>query len=324
MTIPVTVYRSDDAGAPQVTDGTPAEWFAVLKQCLVDGYGAKSPAGWKLIAEVEDPPHMTLQNNVASGGSGGYAMFSSPQIKATAIMVGQTALDYSSVADHDRVGRTFRWGLYWSAATADKALKNWMIIASATGFYMFVYANEMTAKNCINSEVHGFFYVGDYVSTTPNDPARFISASGDQRTGSINYTESLGEIHLGTKAVGVAYPLDSSTTTQELYTQTIFGTRQTPSGNYDAKPDVTVLCPIYLFSDTTSVSSASLNDPITPWCRGHLPGIFSSAQCGYGSEQMPYFKHIDGQSYWSVPYTRSSSSGSAIWINTVEWQHASS
>ena len=41
----VTVYRSTDASAPLLTNSN-GSLIAVLKACLVDGYGSKAPAGW--------------------------------------------------------------------------------------------------------------------------------------------------------------------------------------------------------------------------------------------------------------------------------------
>ncbi len=47
MTSPVTVYRWDDPGAPQLTQ-THGSAVDVFKKCLIDGYGTKQPAGWVL------------------------------------------------------------------------------------------------------------------------------------------------------------------------------------------------------------------------------------------------------------------------------------
>lgn len=47
MAQPVTIYRWDDPGAPQLTQ-TAGSAVDVLKKCLIDGYGTKTPAGWVL------------------------------------------------------------------------------------------------------------------------------------------------------------------------------------------------------------------------------------------------------------------------------------
>ena len=46
MAVP-TVYRSDDASAPVIT-GTAGDLVMALDAILVNGYGAKSAAGWTI------------------------------------------------------------------------------------------------------------------------------------------------------------------------------------------------------------------------------------------------------------------------------------
>lgn len=47
MALPVTVYRWDDPGAPQL-DLNNGSMLQLLKKCLIDGYGTKPGAGWTL------------------------------------------------------------------------------------------------------------------------------------------------------------------------------------------------------------------------------------------------------------------------------------
>lgn len=47
MSLPVTMYRWDDPGAPQL-DLNNGSMLQVLKKCLIDGYGTKQGAGWTL------------------------------------------------------------------------------------------------------------------------------------------------------------------------------------------------------------------------------------------------------------------------------------
>ena len=47
MTAP-TIYYSDDAGAPVLTNGQDA-FYQVVKACLIDGYGSKAAAGWSVV-----------------------------------------------------------------------------------------------------------------------------------------------------------------------------------------------------------------------------------------------------------------------------------
>ena len=43
--MPVTVYRSTDASAPVLSNAN-GSLIAVMRACLVDGYGSKAAAGW--------------------------------------------------------------------------------------------------------------------------------------------------------------------------------------------------------------------------------------------------------------------------------------
>lgn len=53
---PVLRFKSTDAGAPQINYGarTVGDVKAVLKACLVTGYGATASAGWSVVNEVGD------------------------------------------------------------------------------------------------------------------------------------------------------------------------------------------------------------------------------------------------------------------------------
>lgn len=63
-----TIFRSTDAGAPVLT-GQLGKWPAVMKACLVDGYGTglgfKPPAGW--VVAYEDTNRIVLRPGPAAG-----------------------------------------------------------------------------------------------------------------------------------------------------------------------------------------------------------------------------------------------------------------
>lgn len=69
MAIP-TLYLSTDSGAPVVDQATAGSFLAVLRACLVDGYGSKSPAGWT--EPYTGTNIAAFRNDVASGGTGAY------------------------------------------------------------------------------------------------------------------------------------------------------------------------------------------------------------------------------------------------------------
>lgn len=50
MTAP-TIYRSDDPGAPVISDSRDG-LYQILKACLIDGYGSKAAAGWSVVYDA--------------------------------------------------------------------------------------------------------------------------------------------------------------------------------------------------------------------------------------------------------------------------------
>ena len=60
MASPVTIYRWDDVGAPQIVDGKPSEYMNMLKKCLVEGYGSKASLGWTVVDDIASPPFLSL------------------------------------------------------------------------------------------------------------------------------------------------------------------------------------------------------------------------------------------------------------------------
>lgn len=75
MGLPVTVYRWDDAGAPQLSKGIkPSELINVLKKCLVDGYGSKQGAGWS-VPFMDLASNQIVFRNSTLQGSGSFVKF---------------------------------------------------------------------------------------------------------------------------------------------------------------------------------------------------------------------------------------------------------
>lgn len=62
----INVYQSDDVSAP-ILNATNGSLIAVLKACLVDGYGSKAGAGWSVALEDAPNNKIILRNNSVSG-----------------------------------------------------------------------------------------------------------------------------------------------------------------------------------------------------------------------------------------------------------------
>lgn len=71
----VTYYNYTDTGAPQLTGGNTSvrgDLIAVLKACLVDGYGSKTAAGWTLPFEDAVNNIAVFRNSDVGDGTGTY------------------------------------------------------------------------------------------------------------------------------------------------------------------------------------------------------------------------------------------------------------
>ncbi|MCF2910802.1 hypothetical protein L1285_21060 [Pseudoalteromonas sp. DL2-H2.2] len=327
MPTPVTVYRWDDPGAPQITTGAAKEWFAILKQCLVEGYGDKQPLGWTVVNEVNDPPHLCLQNNTDQGASGGYVMLDAANNNGSGNVIIVSALDYSDESTHSRLGRANVFSAFRSSGTYQ--CKNWLVIATHYGFYLFASTDHLAASNYLNRKYIVFFYCGDYIPVIQNDPCRFVALTGSQGspTGSRSYNETLirtiqySDPDYASYAVENIYAFDSTASSagQPLYMMSMFGKNTRGSSNlFDTEPDITLLSPFYLFAGGWEKSDADNNATLSPHVRGQVPGLWVSPQTGFGNKSMPFIKSLSGINYLSIPCTENTA-GIVAWLNLEEW-----
>ena len=179
MTVP-TVYKSTDTSAP-VLQGVRGSLISVLTACLVDGYGSKSAAGWTRpfsnIAETQ-----AAFRNSGVTGTGFYVAVDestttyayAPSIKTYESMLSEIdgllpiATIYNSSAS--------------ISATANTTARPWVLIATDTWMYLFVYANA-TAMPSTKAEVITACnyalacFLGDFEKLYPSDGFNFLSAS---------------------------------------------------------------------------------------------------------------------------------------------------
>lgn len=137
-----TLYRWDDASAPVLT-GLMGSFIAVLKGCLVDGYGAKSAAGWS-ITMSDGPPiyNAVFRNNTAGGGFGSY--FSVLDDGSSTVSGGVSARlrMWEAVTAYDTGTNGCTYKFVRKSGSAASTARPWVIIADDRFCYMFVwYAN---------------------------------------------------------------------------------------------------------------------------------------------------------------------------------------
>ena len=144
--VPVTVYRSTDEGAPQLSAAA-GSLKTVLKACLTNGYGTKQPLGWDMQYENGHAACWRSKHNRATGAvlslddKGGYGLMQVFQTASSATAGDKPLIRHNS--GYDKFS-------YFSRA-ADNA---WVLVGHARGFVLIL----PTGKNALVP----FLIFGDY------------------------------------------------------------------------------------------------------------------------------------------------------------------
>jgi hypothetical protein len=316
MGLPVTVYRWDDVGAPQLSSNPkPSEFIAVLKACLVDGYGTKQPLGWLLRFEDTETYKIVFSNDTTLGASGGSVQYWSENGTDVAgkMLRIKTA---SSITAID----SFIQPSYLSTHTHNINVNQWVIIGTSAGFYVFPHVSINDLNYVSTAYVEGIYFIGDIDSYFPNDMGRFslcIGTSGADRT-YVNFTHSLGYSASVTHCK--LYGVDGNDTAFDYRSDA--GTFETAANGSNATFESQGLTPAFLPVMLMCTTSTGL-DPsgvrtlysnANPLFRGVIPGLYVAQMSGYGNVSWPYEMTIDG-----VRYQLLRGYHNQIWLNIDEW-----
>jgi len=189
MAQPVTVYRWDDVGAPQITSAKPSEIINVMKKCLVDGYGSKSSLGWESVAEDPVNQKIVFKNNVELGGSGNEV-----QIHSHNGTDNNETLLRVNVCQH-----WVDWDIYTKKGfqkyiQLKSSWTNWLLIGTAKAFYFI--SDDPTAPIAKYDSHSGYgLFLGDFSANYPNETLSMVALSGSKD----NPTDQLGTSNFGYK-----------------------------------------------------------------------------------------------------------------------------
>ncbi|MCU8004173.1 hypothetical protein [Shewanella sp. SM96] len=313
MGLPVTVYRYTDAGAPQLTNGTPSEWINILKKVLVEGYGAKAPLGWTLEFENAGSFKVAFRNSLANGGSGGYFQFWSSSNAANSTCTIQCSQAMSGLDSFIKptVYRGF------SQATQ---YRGWEIIGTSRGFYLILHRtsnllmSDSTSITNINTQV---YFIGDIESFYANDQSVFTLASG---TSGGSTTSSFGLTHQVKYAQ--FYDTDSGSGTVKEYSANDLFTANVNTTSFNQNGELLgiehILSPFLLtiaYNTTDRNGVVASSSLISPMVRGKIPGLYSSQFLGYRDDTWPIDIAMNGVMHTLLR----SNYAPHIWVNTVEW-----
>jgi hypothetical protein len=154
------IYRWDDASAPTL-NATASSLVNVLDAVLVNGYGAKSAAGWS--------KPFTGTNKAAflqgTGSLGMYLRVDNPGTAVSARVAG-----YETMSDVDTGTQEFPaiaggGGYLFVSSTTDATARPWLIAADSKRFFMLVGYNVATSS--FTGAVQSAYFFGD---TLPNNP----------------------------------------------------------------------------------------------------------------------------------------------------------
>ncbi|KJZ03290.1 hypothetical protein [Pseudoalteromonas piscicida] len=330
MPTPVTVYRWDDEGAPQITEryGSAIEIKTILEACLVTGYGSKQALGWSKV--FDDTNGVVFQNNTNSGGSGGMVKFWPKtggwegSFGSAGGMHFQAAKSFinSETAHHPGFFQTF----YHPVTSSE--VKAWVLIGTAKAFYLILswldesksssnYKYMMTSYHNYQGEL----FVGDFESELDSDAGKFIAFHSPTKSDetSIGWYTTLGYLHTslsaGASETGVkVYNADNSDA------HVIYNPRVTFSkGSVHVTSEganVFGVAPVPLMSNG-SQNFPPVIDTTKPTLRGYMPGLVNVMLGLNRLSHWPQETLIDGQKYFQLH--SADATCSHFWINMEQW-----
>lgn len=161
----VTVYQSSDASAP-VLSGQVGAWIAILDACLVNGYGAKSAAGW---AKAFTGTNLAAYR--AASGNRLYLAVDDTGAQEARFVGYETMSAVSTGTNPFPTAAQLSGGMFMrKSETANSTARPWLLIASDTGFMFFPESNGTTwTTDHTATGTSGQMYFGDLVSYKPSD-----------------------------------------------------------------------------------------------------------------------------------------------------------
>jgi hypothetical protein len=168
----VRVYKSTDGSAPVLT-GVAGSLVSLLDACLVNGYGAKTAAGWT-INQTAANKRGYKQNLTGSNNASGMLLYVDDSAPTTAKEARCCGFETMSAITPTGTGQFPASGQAGSITggfvgirksnTADATARPWVLVANGQSFYLFIESGDNTAP----IGVTGFFF-GDFKSYKTGD-----------------------------------------------------------------------------------------------------------------------------------------------------------
>jgi hypothetical protein len=333
MGLPVTVYRWDDAGAPQLTNQKPSELINILNKCLVTGYGSKAGLGWTKPFENVATNSVMFRNNVADGGSGGIVKFNS----VTGGDSSREWLRMTSAQDATSITASINAGRQDMIGAPDSDYDGWIIVGTSTACIV-IFCKITDPMVSTSSLPDSSAYIGDFENYLPADAGRFIALgytgySGDYTSsGSTAYSYTLSSLsrstdddYANTKSLKLVHA--DSTVGNELYGIIAWLNFDSTAnaGIGSGTTPINIFLP-YIICAGRRVTDTAL-DPDgklyrysvkSPTIRGCLKGITYEVIPRYTPTDVtwPHFETVNGKLQMLM---RTTSQAPNTWINLEAW-----
>ena len=324
----VTVYRWDDAGAPQLVNGKPSEIIDILTKCLVDGYGSKLPLGWS--KPFDDPVNRVavFRNNSAEGASGGYLRVAD----ASGSDATNGNIRITAAVSMTDVNTAFNAGYFDTTSTSGNTVRNWVIIGTNSGFYFLSEPAGSLMAGSIVSTLS--FFAGDITSIIPNDAGRFIAYSSfgknaDSSTPSSwnNSLDSLNHNLNGSPFLKI-WDADGGASFRQYalvfpFSALVATTTFANQNGVSALPQILAPYMLAIYAATPTAPGTDRNgtnqwsSQLSPLYRGFLPGLVAARFPEFRTEPWPLVRSINGKTHWML---RNPHAGApSVYIELESW-----
>ncbi|WP_434939138.1 hypothetical protein ACRWQN_17490 [Shewanella sp. HL-SH8] len=329
MGLPVTVYRWDDVGAPQLVNRTPSEIITILKKCLVTGYGAKSALGWTQVFE-DTFRHMIVFRNDPTLGSGSSVKLSS----RNGVNAPQTMLDFRPAVSYVDIDTPYRAGYSACVHSFHSSINKWVVIGTSTAFYIIL--SNMDAVSGYDSRRDDTCFVGDIKSLIPMDAGKFITVNSVNTSGddiglshagwqsAFNYIWYSSMVSSTSNDVLLMYDADGGNASAKYALVAPFTPQNGSNITKLATDKLGLYTPIYVQMTKFPIGYMALDthgnhmvaSTVSPTLRGFLPGIIIEASPRYAFENWPVYDEINNQQHFLM---RSMTTSAFTWMNCEEW-----
>jgi hypothetical protein len=179
----VRVFQSTDNGAPVLGTTNDGSLITILRACLIDGYGSRTPQGWSM-------PFSDLPNKIAcfqSVSGDTLRVDDSLDYRWATVTAFKTMTDVNTGTEEYPnsvqlgTGREYR---AYKRYNNSSAYTGWILISSDNWFYFY------NIHNSVNNTTPSGFFFGEYKCLNPSFAENYLLTGVPQSVGSASTSGS--------------------------------------------------------------------------------------------------------------------------------------